>query len=84
MVTLVGGARLPCTGWGCPDRPPTPGPCGGLCPADHPAPRGGGTQGEGCALLRGSPAPVTPAGALPTGAKWLSFRLRGQAQGSRL
>lgn len=55
VVTLVGGARLPCTGWGCPDRPPTPGPCGGLCPADHPAPRGGGTQGEGCALLRGSP-----------------------------
>lgn len=60
MVTLVGGARLPCTGWGCPDHRLTPASCGALRLADHPAPHWGGTQREGSTSLRGSPASVTP------------------------
>lgn len=78
MVTLVGGARLPCPGWGCPDCTPTPTPCGALRPADCPAPRWGGTQRARHALLREPRFRHPRKGPPPTGhVKWPSFRFRG-------
>lgn len=63
VVTLVGGARLPCPGWGCPDCTPTPTPCGALRPADCPAPPLGWHPAGEARLAQGAPLPSPPQGA---------------------